>query len=97
MFTPPPIDNAAVERIIPKCVRRGRRVDVIPPPIDNAAVERIIPKCVRRGRRVDVHTALPSTTPLRKRSPQNEFEGGGVWISHCPTSTTSLQEEYTPQ
>jgi len=43
MFTPPPIDNAATEKITPKRVRRGRRVDFTLPHIDNVTAGRIYP------------------------------------------------------
>ena len=42
-ITPPPIDNATVERISPKRVQREWHVDFTPPPIDNATTGRIYP------------------------------------------------------
>jgi hypothetical protein len=73
-------------------------VDVTPPPIDNAATERITPKQVQRGWRVDStppHIDCP-TTPPQKGLFQSEFEGGGVWISHRPVTTMSLQKKIYP-
>lgn len=75
---------------------KGWHVDFTPPtPIDDAAAERISSKQVQRGQCVGI-TPPPSTMPPWKESPQNEFKGHSVWISHCPPLTMPLQEEYTP-